>query len=101
MVSVIPDQEQFKGAHAWVYKGEEEIDVPEDYAKRVCTLYAQLGARGVSVLHSSGDFGVGGQDPTRPCSSPVNRFRTVFPASCTLCVRLWSRVEPLLNCRIV
>ena len=34
--------------------GEEEQSVPEEYALKVCNLFMQLGARGVSVLFSSG-----------------------------------------------
>jgi tripeptidyl-peptidase-1 len=61
--------------------GEDEQTIPERYARRVCNLYAQLGSRGVSVLFSSGDSGVGtgcvsndGQNQTR--------FLPQFPASC-------------------
>jgi tripeptidyl-peptidase-1 len=39
--------------------GDEEQTVPIEYAKRVCGLFAQLGARGVTFLFSSGDGGVG------------------------------------------
>jgi tripeptidyl-peptidase-1 len=39
--------------------GDDEQTVPQSYAKRVCSGFAQLGARGVSVLFSSGDYGVG------------------------------------------
>ncbi|KAH9026547.1 subtilisin-like protein [Lactarius hengduanensis] len=39
--------------------GADEIDVPLEYATAVCDLFAQLGARGVSVLFASGDDGVG------------------------------------------
>lgn len=62
---------------------DEEQTVPEAYAKRVCAAFAQLGARGVSVIVASGDEGVG-SDGT--CitndgeSSP--RFMPAFPASC-------------------
>lgn len=61
--------------------GEPEQSVPASYAKAVCNLYAQLGARGVSVIFSSGDSGVGGS-----CLSNDGSNRTVFlpgfPASC-------------------
>jgi tripeptidyl-peptidase I len=64
--------------------GDDEQTVPPDYAKSVCDLFAQLGARGVSLLFSSGDYGVGGG----PCLSNdgANRrqFIPVFPASCEL-----------------
>lgn len=35
--------------------GEDEQSVPKEYVKKVCTLFGQLGARGVSVLFSSGE----------------------------------------------
>jgi tripeptidyl-peptidase-1 len=61
--------------------GEIEQSVPPSYAKSVCNLFAQLGARGVSVIHSSGDSGVG-----ETCVSNDGRRRTkfqpIFPASC-------------------
>ncbi|KAE9364939.1 subtilisin-like protein [Stipitochalara longipes BDJ] len=59
--------------------GDDESTVPLDYATTVCNLFAQLGARGVSILVASGDSGVGGST----CS--VNgkaQFTTAFPASC-------------------
>nr|VWP02127.1 Eukaryotic translation initiation factor 3 subunit G (eIF3g) (Eukaryotic translation initiation factor 3 RNA-binding subunit) (eIF-3 RNA-binding subunit) (Translation initiation factor eIF3 p33 subunit homolog) (eIF3 p33 homolog) [Ganoderma boninense] len=39
--------------------GEDEQTVPVDYATSVCNLFAQLGARGSSIMFSSGDSGVG------------------------------------------
>ena len=39
--------------------GDDEQTVPLSYATRVCASLAQLGARGVSYLTSSGDAGVG------------------------------------------
>ncbi|KAF1818954.1 tripeptidyl-peptidase 1 precursor [Dissoconium aciculare CBS 342.82] len=39
--------------------GDDEQTVPLSYADRVCSGFAQLGARGVSVFFSSGDDGVG------------------------------------------
>lgn len=39
--------------------GDDEQTVPLDYAQRVCSELAQLGARGVTLLFSSGDSGVG------------------------------------------
>lgn len=61
--------------------GEPEQTVPPSYARAVCTLFAQLGARGVSVIFSSGDSGVGG---TCLSNDGTNRtaFIPVFPASC-------------------
>ncbi|KAF9347527.1 hypothetical protein BGX26_000993 [Mortierella sp. AD094] len=52
----------------------------EDYATKVCNCFAQLGARGTSVLVSSGDLGVE-QGPTNDGTGRV-RFNPMFPASC-------------------
>lgn len=61
--------------------GEDEQSVPEKYAKSVCNLYAQLGSRGVSVIFSSGDSGVGSACQT---NDGTNRtvFQPQFPAAC-------------------
>ncbi|KAH9015769.1 subtilisin-like protein [Lactarius deliciosus] len=60
------------------YGGHEEA-IPLDFAESTCELFAQLGVRGVSVLFSTGDYGVG-KDCTD--SSGSIRFRVMFPASC-------------------
>ncbi|KAH8979407.1 subtilisin-like protein [Lactarius akahatsu] len=60
------------------YGGHEEA-IPLDFAESACELFAQLGVRGVSVLFSTGDFGVGKDCTDR---SGNVRFRTMFPASC-------------------
>lgn len=61
--------------------GEEEQSVPADYALKICNLFMQLGARGVSVLFSSGDSG-----PGDSCLSNVDNttvtFQPTFPAGC-------------------
>ncbi|KAF9478385.1 tripeptidyl peptidase A [Pholiota conissans] len=69
--------------------GDDEQTIPLDYAKRVCDGFAQLGARGVSVLFSSGDGGVGDGDSdpaTHECitndGKNATRFIPTFPASC-------------------
>ncbi|KAI9727809.1 MAG: vesicle formation at the endoplasmic reticulum [Cirrosporium novae-zelandiae] len=61
--------------------GEDEQSVPESYAKSTCSLFAQLGARGVSVLFSSGDSGVG-EGCLKNDGSNKTAFLPVFPASC-------------------
>jgi len=54
--------------------GMNEAEVGEDLAREMCEQFMQLGARGVSVLFSSGDSGVGdGQ-----CTS----FAPLFPSGC-------------------
>ncbi|KAI9457302.1 subtilisin-like protein [Russula earlei] len=69
--------------------GDDEQTVPKDYAIRVCREFALLGSRGVSVIFSSGDGGVGDGDPdptTQQCISNdgknQTRFIPEFPASC-------------------
>ncbi|KAG5978847.1 hypothetical protein E4U55_005842 [Claviceps digitariae] len=55
--------------------GDREYSVPRHYATKCCDLFAKLGARGVSVLVSTGDDGVGS-------TCPNGRFTAQFPASC-------------------
>ncbi|KAL2372539.1 hypothetical protein RJZ57_003013 [Blastomyces gilchristii] len=61
--------------------GENEQSVPAGYAESACSLFAELGARGVSVIFSSGDSGVGSS-----CKSNdgTNRtaFTPIFPGAC-------------------
>ncbi|KAF4619781.1 hypothetical protein D9613_004978 [Agrocybe pediades] len=69
--------------------GDDEQTVPEAYARRVCASFAQLGARGVSLLFSSGDNGVGdgnSNPATQKCitndGKNTTQFIPAFPASC-------------------
>jgi tripeptidyl-peptidase-1 len=49
----------------------------------VCQQFAQLGARGVSLLFASGDGGVGSTGYCYPGNdSSINEFDPLFPASC-------------------
>ncbi|KAK3935476.1 subtilisin-like protein [Diplogelasinospora grovesii] len=61
--------------------GDDEQTVPREYATRVCNQIGMMGLRGVSVLQSSGDTGVGA-----PCQSNDGRrspeFTPQFPGSC-------------------
>ncbi|KAH9011651.1 subtilisin-like protein [Lactarius pseudohatsudake] len=59
--------------------GANEWYVPPEYARALCILFAQLGARGVTVLYSTGDHGVG--EDCKDESGNV-RFVAEFPASC-------------------
>ncbi|QDS77382.1 hypothetical protein FKW77_005860 [Venturia effusa] len=63
--------------------GDSEQSVPYSYAKRACEGFAQLGARGISVLFSSGDSGVGSRGV---CVSNdgrnITRFKPNFPTAC-------------------
>ncbi|KAL0069551.1 hypothetical protein AAF712_003209 [Marasmius tenuissimus] len=62
--------------------GENEQTVPKDYATSVCNLFAQLGARGSSILFSSGDSGVGGGDCRTNDGRNRVQFQPAFPAGC-------------------
>ncbi|KAI8969372.1 subtilisin-like protein [Trametes punicea] len=62
--------------------GDDEQTVPFDYATTVCNLFAQLGARGSSIMFSSGDSGVGGGDCLTNDGTNTRRFQPNFPASC-------------------
>ncbi|KAF2142316.1 uncharacterized protein K452DRAFT_17057 [Aplosporella prunicola CBS 121167] len=61
--------------------GDDEQTVPAPYARRVCNMIAQLGLRGITVLESSGDTGIGG-----PCQSNDGKktleFTPTFPGTC-------------------
>jgi len=65
--------------------GDDEQTVPKSYAQRVCQSFAQLGARGITLLVSSGDGGLGDEDP-KNCISNYGKnsstFLPEFPASC-------------------
>ncbi|KAI9860422.1 MAG: vesicle formation at the endoplasmic reticulum [Trichoglossum hirsutum] len=61
--------------------GEDEQSIPNSYTQTVCTMFGQLGARGVSVIFSSGDTGVGSACQTNDGKN-TTRFLPIFPASC-------------------
>jgi len=61
--------------------GESEQSVPPSYARAVCSLFAQLGARGVSAIFSSGDSGVGSSCQSND-GAKRTKFIPGFPASC-------------------
>ncbi|KAF8260093.1 subtilisin-like protein [Lactarius quietus] len=60
--------------------GVPEKNLPPEYTAALCDLFMQLGARGVSVLFSTGDNGVGRGDCKDP--SGVVRFSPTFPSTC-------------------
>ncbi|KAI0093371.1 family S53 protease [Irpex rosettiformis] len=57
--------------------GENEQDIGTSAANQLCSAFQQLGARGVSILYSSGDGGVAGSQTTR-CTN----FLATFPSGC-------------------
>ncbi|KAH8982178.1 subtilisin-like protein [Lactarius hatsudake] len=63
--------------------GTFEKDIPLEYAKKLCDLFSELGARGASVLVPSGNVGVGkGEDCIANDGSGRVQFVPDFPASC-------------------
>ncbi|KAJ4479182.1 tripeptidyl peptidase A [Lentinula aciculospora] len=69
--------------------GDHEQTVPEDYARRTCQRFMELGARGVTLTFSSGDGGVGDGNPDPGYQTCITndgknetRFLPVFPSSC-------------------
>ncbi|KAF9266299.1 tripeptidyl peptidase A [Marasmius fiardii PR-910] len=69
--------------------GDHEQTIPSDYAVRACNSFAQLGVRGVTLLFSSGDGGVGDGE-SNPASQRcltndgrnATEFLPTFPATC-------------------
>ncbi|KAK7040603.1 family S53 protease-like protein, partial [Favolaschia claudopus] len=61
-----------------------EPDFGESLTRKLCNSYLALGARGISVMFSSGDGGVrGGHDHSSiPGLCENNNFPAIFPASC-------------------
>ena len=59
----------------FVTDGTKEKIITDDYADSVCKQFEVLGARGVTVLVSTGDYGVG--------YGNCREFTPKFPASCT------------------
>ncbi|KAG6364221.1 hypothetical protein INS49_005819 [Diaporthe citri] len=61
--------------------GENEQEIPLPYATQVCNMFAQLGARGKSIMIASGDSGVGSFCQANDGTN-ATRFQPQFPASC-------------------
>ncbi|KAL1842453.1 hypothetical protein VTJ49DRAFT_5190 [Mycothermus thermophilus] len=62
--------------------GEEEQSVPPSYALKVCDMFKELGARGVSVLFASGDSGPGAACILDKGNNTATFFEPTFPAGC-------------------
>ncbi|KAF5359013.1 hypothetical protein D9758_004874 [Tetrapyrgos nigripes] len=73
--------------------GDSEQTVPEEYARRACTRFAELSARGVTLTFSSGDGGVGdGIDASSPLettciSNDVSAMLSAMDLALTACQR--------------
>lgn len=55
--------------------------MPRPYVEKVCQMFGQLGARGVSVIFSSGDTGPGSACQTNDGKN-TTRFLPIFPGGC-------------------
>jgi len=76
--------------------GDDEQTVPKSYATRVCQQFAQLGARGISLLVSSGDGALGGLDDEACYSNDgknTSTFLPAFPASCPYVTTVGATME--------
>ena len=67
--------------------------MPIDYATEVCNLFAQLGARGSSIMFSSGDDGVGEGNCLTNDGTNTKRFQPNFPASCPFVTTVSTRLH--------
>ncbi|PYH87644.1 subtilisin-like protein [Aspergillus ellipticus CBS 707.79] len=61
--------------------GDDEDTVPYAYANHVCNLIGLMGTRGISILESSGDSGVGAACLSNDGSDKVE-FTPTFPGGC-------------------
>lgn len=69
--------------------GQAESDLPANYTKRTCNEFMKLGLQGVSIVVSSGDFGVAsfpddfGTEGSSGCLGPEGKiFNPQFPSTC-------------------
>ncbi|KAH8653369.1 tripeptidyl-peptidase [Xylariales sp. PMI_506] len=61
--------------------GDDEQTVPFDYATRVCDMIGMMGLRGITILESSGDSGVGAACMSNDGKNHAE-FTPTFPGSC-------------------
>lgn len=61
--------------------GVNEQNVPKAYAKQVCNMFGQIGARGVSLIAASGDSGPGSSCQSNDGKN-TTKFLPGFPATC-------------------
>ncbi|EKM58690.1 uncharacterized protein PHACADRAFT_253175 [Phanerochaete carnosa HHB-10118-sp] len=61
--------------------GDNESETPRPLFAKLCNAYAQLGARGTSILFASGDGGVSGYQHGLPPDSCTD-FVPTFPSGC-------------------
>ncbi|KAM0485418.1 hypothetical protein ACHAPX_001404 [Trichoderma viride] len=61
--------------------GANEQLFPKPYAQQVCDMFGQLGTRGVSIIVSSGDFGLGMSCQSND-GTKTTKYIPSFPATC-------------------
>lgn len=71
--------------------GDSEWTVPPSYAATVCNLFAQVAARGTSVMVSSGDSGSGGNCSALNATQLL--YTPAFPASCPFVTTVGATVQ--------
>ncbi|KAF7308336.1 Family S53 protease [Mycena chlorophos] len=76
MVNFLEEQDSLPQVFTTSY-GENEDELPDALAIKLCTAYAGLGARGTSVLFASGDGAVAGGQ-AQECTT----FLPAFPGTC-------------------
>ncbi|KAH9846906.1 subtilisin-like protein [Lenzites betulinus] len=76
-VNVILSEENPPHVLTTSYGMPSETDISFALTDKLCKAYAQMGARGVSVLYASGDSGVG-----CPSGSDDLVFQATFPSNC-------------------
>ncbi|KIK61996.1 hypothetical protein GYMLUDRAFT_42425 [Collybiopsis luxurians FD-317 M1] len=79
-IETVPDNE-LPSTFSTSY-GDDEQSVPADFATEVCNGFATLGARGATLMFSSGDAGVGGGNCETNDGTNRVQFQPAFPASC-------------------
>lgn len=66
--------------------GQAEADLPANYVRRQCNEFMKLGLQGVSILFSSGDYGVAsfaGDGNANGCLGPESTiFNPQYPSGC-------------------
>ncbi|PNY22467.1 Aorsin [Tolypocladium capitatum] len=67
--------------------GESELDTPKNYLLRQCNEFLKLGLQGITILVSSGDYGVGlGPASEFTCLNGAGQFQTIYnpgnPVAC-------------------
>ncbi|KAI0058592.1 family S53 protease [Artomyces pyxidatus] len=69
--------------------GQDEYTISKELALILCNAYAQLSARGISVIYASGDGGVAGSSQNTSC----HNFVPSFPSGCPFVTSVGATVD--------